>query len=81
MISKIHSPTIRIYKNEKLVFLLVGKQGKNNYIDFVASSDLGVAQIINKYVHIDSEEEEEYRILYSRIRGKDYIELKEKFNL
>lgn len=80
MISKTYSPTIRIYKNEKLVFLLEGKQGKDNYIDFVATSDLGVAQIINKYVHTNKEEKE-YKILYSRIRGKDYRELKEKFNL
>lgn len=66
---------IRIYKDSKLVLELKLSNSSNNYIDFIAYSDTGIAQILNKYVSL-GESEKEYKVLYARVRGKNYKKYK-----
>lgn len=66
---------IKIYKEDKLFLELSLTESNHNYIDFIAYSDIGVIQILKKFIDIP-ESSPEYKILYSRVRGEDYKILK-----
>tara|TARA_E500000318_G_scaffold104400_3_gene110363 strand:- start:8241 stop:8486 length:246 start_codon:yes stop_codon:yes gene_type:complete len=67
-----YSPNVKIYKDKELVFSVKRDPTNNNYVVCQAFSDEGVAQIINKFVPLKENLENEYKILYARARGEDY---------
>ena len=71
-----YRPNIRVYKDGKLVFQIWPDKSNHNYITFKVHSDEALAHIIQKYVVLPVDGDDNYKILYARVRGTDYDQYK-----